>query len=169
MEIDIYELNWIPIKGYPGYEVATNGLICKKKKSGEREILVPYKDRQKKDGKNYVTIWKNFSPMKVWTIDIYKIAFSDILNKKEEKRDEKKEEDVTVGKVYANQKKKTRNPEELKKKFKEMVDGYNPDEMSASAYMKKLREQGYKFTSAHLGAELSKKKKKHENNSGGLF
>lgn len=168
--IVIEEMDWIPAVGYPGYEVSAYGVICKLKKDGSREILMPYRDKKPdKSGHRwaYVTMYRNCQFKKVLVIDVIKSSWQPELERR--KRQQVQNSGESVQYEPDKKKKRTTNPAEQEQKFKRMIDGYDPDKMSVNAYMKYLREQGFRFTSSRLSAELTKKKRQLEKNSEGLF
>lgn len=148
--MDINEMKWIPIKGFPGYEISEYGPVCKVRKDGTRQYVNHYKDRTMKNNWVYVTLWKNCT--------FHQIALRDLVRDNLKNRTRPVQQETVVEKPGSRFKKRTSNPEEQSRKFKEMIDGFDPHKMSSSAYMKYLREQGYKFTTSHLSAALTKKK-----------
>lgn len=183
--ISIEEMDWIPVVGYPGYEVSGYGVVCKIKKDGSREILMPYRDKKPdRTGHKWanVTLYKNCQFFKVTIVDIMKSTWMPELERRKKQKEQKAQsekkhksatETVSQKKseryVPDKKKKRTTDPAEQNRKFQQMIDGYEPDKMSVTAYMRYLREQGYRFTSSHLSAELSKKKRESEKEPTGLF
>lgn len=156
METDFMnDSNWYPVNGFPGYEISMYGPVCKVKKNGTRELLVHYYDRKDKKGWVYVTLWKNGKFYKMPLRHLVRDTLMPIMQKMKQN----KENNNNISVAINNHKvKKTMNRVDLDKKFNQMVDGFEPDKMSASSYMKYLRQQGYRFTTHHLSTMLAKKK-----------
>lgn len=183
---NIEDYDWIPCQGYPGFEISAYGPVCRVKKDGTREFLMPYKDKKSGNDWMYVTLYQNYQFKKVairtlikenWIPEIerrkkagepLKKAHTDAvcapvliqraLLSKEEKQSQQNTSDFKRQSVHNH----TTNPAEQAQKFKEMIDGFNPARTSATAYIKYLRQQGYRFTTHHLSTALAKKTQEYK-------
>lgn len=142
---------WLRCSNWPGYEISNYARVRQLRKSGNYKMIKLYRDSDPRHiGWNFCTMWKNDQFHKVAVRHLLQENWVPVIEKSHA------EKHKPADNKY---KKRTRNPEIQKKKFQEMIDGFDPMSTSASAYIRYLRTQGYTFTTHLLSIELSKKKR----------